>query len=66
MTTLILTNGERFDIKETAEKVTGEIDASVDWIRLTLIIDKLNSNRKENQCRFMIASIACWYECSEL
>jgi hypothetical protein len=61
MTTLALLNGKKYDIKETADQVTREIDASIDWIRLTLVRDNLSSKHKEEQCRFMKAAIAYWY-----
>ncbi len=61
MTTLALLNGKEYDIKETDEQVTKCIDASVDWIKLTLVRDNLSSNPKEEQCRFMKAAVAYWY-----
>ena len=61
MTTLVLLNGKKYDIKETADQVTKEIDASIDWIRLTLVRNNLSSNPKEHQCMFMKAAIAYWY-----
>ncbi len=61
MTTLALLNGKKYNIKETADQVTEEINASIDWIKLTLVRDNLNSNPKEEECRFMKAAIAYWY-----
>ena len=61
MTIIALLNGKRYDIKETPEQVEKEIDASVEWVRLTMVRDCLSSNPKEEQCRFMKAAIAYWY-----
>ena len=61
MTTLALLNGKKYNIKETADQVTEEINASIDWIKLTLVRDNLSSNPKEEECRFMKAAIAYWY-----
>ena len=61
MTTLALLNGKKYNIKETADQVTKKLNASIDWIRLTLVREKLSSKPKEEQCMFMKAAIAYWY-----
>ena len=61
MTTIELLNGKRYDIKETPEKVEEKINASTEWVRLTLVRNSLSNKPKEVQCGFMKAVIVYWY-----
>lgn len=60
-TTLVLLNGDKYDIKETPEKVDSEISKSGDWIKLTLVRDDIRGKPKESWSRFMKSAIAYWY-----
>lgn len=61
MTTLVLLNGKRYDIKESANVIDDIVASSTTWANLTLVRNNLSSNRKEESARFMIKAIAYYY-----
>lgn len=62
MTKIILTNGDVCLVEETAEQVSQEISSSIEWIRLTLLIEAVNGQQHGKQALFMKSAIAFWYE----
>lgn len=61
MTKITLINGGVCLVEETVEQVTQEISSSIEWVRLTLILEAIDGAQDMRSAMFMKSAIAFWH-----